>query len=47
MDVLLGPKAGAFTYAAPSPIEGSGAAWIAVELLGIEPGVPNSYPSPP
>ena len=39
-------NAGASTYAVPSPIEGSDTARVLIGLLGIEPGVPNAYPSP-
>jgi hypothetical protein len=47
MDVLPGMNAGVSIFATPSPIEGSRVAEEDVGRLGIEPGAPNAYPSPP
>jgi NAD(P)-dependent dehydrogenase (short-subunit alcohol dehydrogenase family) len=47
MDVLPGMTAGVSIFATPSPIEGSRVAEEDVGRLGIEPGAPNAYPSPP
>jgi hypothetical protein len=47
MDVLPGMNAGVSIFATPSPIEGSRVAEEDIGRLGIEPGAPNAYPSPP
>src|SRR6266568_5384742 len=43
-DVLPGMNAGASTYAVPSPIEGSGTAWVLLGSWALSPARPTPIP---
>ena len=46
VNILPGMNAGASTYAVPSPIKGSGTAWVLLGSWALSPAPPNAYPSP-